>query len=437
LNALVYDILAPEDYMQRPPMPPTFCFVLDISQAARRIGMVETVCEVVEGLVAQQAFPGLPRTQVAFILYGHEVHLIGFSETGPVQIFSLSRAMGEPFLPVPKDQLIVSVADNEGSIQQCMQVIRRMSAQSCVESSALRSALLYAKLVLESSGGKMLVFVGESNTEDAVQPTIEIGVNPSIPFYRDLAIGLTSCTITCDVFISATRYCSLYSIGELAKFTSGKVFFYPEMRSAQQQKLMNELWLDITRETVWETGLRVRVSLDWKMVQVYGHYHIRTSDLLSLPTLDTTQTVAYDLDLAVAVASSPYLYLQAALLFSTSDGDRRIRVINKRVLLTDQFQEIYKSADSQVVASVLAKRALFRLCELSRFEAGKGYLEEQLSEIYSVYEPIKDTINDPLQFLPSLTLGLIKLPLFNGLMSGCKSSKQTIWTLMGLAGSGT
>lgn len=422
LSEMAYDILAPEEYMQRPPMPPTYCVVLDVSQAARACGMTEAVCDVVDTIVGNQAFPGLPRTQIALILYGHEVHLVGFQgENGPIRLYSISKAAEELFLPAPIDELLISVDGNEESLRNCTNVIRKMNAESCMESSALHLALSYAQLLLSTSGGKLLLFLGESNPQDALQYSTETMVNSQTNYYQQKAFELANCCVAVDLFVAASRYCCLYALGDLAKYTSGKVYFYPEMKQSQSVKLRTELWTELTQETVWEAKFRLRVSRDWKVGLCYGHFIPYDAVMQALPVLDATQTLTFDLSLGVTLASSAFLHVQAAMLYTTSDGDRRIRVINSRFSLSHSLKEVYLSTDSEVIAALWAKRALNSMISSNRFEAGQSYIKQQISALYSTYLLFRTAEDrDPLAFLPALTLGYLKLPLFNGLVSGCK-----------------
>ena len=422
LSHMEYDILAPEEYMQRPPMPPTYCLVLDVSQTARVCGMTEAVCDVMDTIVGNQALPGLPRTQIAVILYGHEVHLVGFQgENGPIRLYSISKAADELFLPAPVDELLVSVEGNEESIKKCTDVIRKMNTESCLESSALHLALSYAQLILATSGGKLLVFLGESNPQDSHQYSTEIMVNSQTKYYQQKAFELANCCVAVDLFIAASRYCCLYALGDLAKYTSGKVYFYPELKCGQSGKLRSELWTELTQETVWEAKFRLRVSRDWKVGLCYGHFIPYDATMQALPALDATQTLSFDLSLGVTLASSAFIHVQAAMLYTTSDGDRRIRVLNGRFNLSHSLKEIYLSTDSETIAALWAKRALYHMISSNRFETGQAYIKQQISALFSTYLQVRTAEErDPLAFLPALTLGYLKLPLFNGLVSGCK-----------------
>jgi len=51
------------------------------------------------------------------------------------------------------------------------------------------------------------------------------------------------------------------SVGTLAKYTAGQVYYYPAFQSAiHGEKLSHELRRDLTRETAWEAVMRIRCA---------------------------------------------------------------------------------------------------------------------------------------------------------------------------------
>lgn len=119
--------------------------------------------------------------------------------------------------------------------------------------------------------------------------------------------------------------------------------------------------------------MRIRVSRGWKIVNWFGHFFFRHSDLLVLPNCheDQTFTVTLEVEENVCpklsyksdeyldqVAPDPYLYLQSALLYTNSDGERRIRVHTICLPVTQNFNELVASIDESAVAAVLGHQAI-------------------------------------------------------------------------------
>lgn len=56
------DFVAPVEYMVRPPQPPVYVFVIDVSFPAVSSGVVHTVCAAIKKCLG--SLPGGERTQV-------------------------------------------------------------------------------------------------------------------------------------------------------------------------------------------------------------------------------------------------------------------------------------------------------------------------------------------------------------------------------------
>jgi protein transport protein SEC24 len=66
------EFIAPSEYMVRPPQPPSYFFVIDVSYNAITSGMFRTVVETIKATLSD--FPGHPRTRIGVITYDSTVH---------------------------------------------------------------------------------------------------------------------------------------------------------------------------------------------------------------------------------------------------------------------------------------------------------------------------------------------------------------------------
>ena len=58
--------------MVRPPQPPVYVFVIDVSATASQSGMIESCVRAIRDSLDE--LPGLPRTLVGFITFDSSVH---------------------------------------------------------------------------------------------------------------------------------------------------------------------------------------------------------------------------------------------------------------------------------------------------------------------------------------------------------------------------
>ena len=90
----------------------------------------------------------------------------------------------------------------------------------------------------------------------------------------------------------------------------------------------------------------------------------RTQDLLSLPVCDEHWTFFYELEKADTPAQDPgriqrtsynptHLFVQTALLYTTSDGEWRIRCHNLALPFTNNKSEPYEYVDTNSLVAFL------------------------------------------------------------------------------------
>ena len=63
------DFLATNEYMNRPPMPPTYVFMFEVSTPAIESGYLAMATQTVKGRIEEQALPGGERVRVSFLAY--------------------------------------------------------------------------------------------------------------------------------------------------------------------------------------------------------------------------------------------------------------------------------------------------------------------------------------------------------------------------------
>jgi hypothetical protein len=91
-------------------------------------------------------------------------------------------------------------------------------------------------------------------------------------------------------------------------------------------KFEHDLSHNLTRATAFEAVMRVRATRGIRFSNFYGNYFVRGTDLLALP--NCTSDSSYSLDMAYdeATLTASAITVQAALLYTSSAGERRIRI---------------------------------------------------------------------------------------------------------------
>ena len=115
----------------------------------------------------------------------------------------------------------------------------------------------------------------------------------------------------------------------------------------------------------------------------------KTSDLVICPTIDKDRVLCYEIERADEstfpverrhlIKGQTHLYIQSALLYSTAEGERRIRVHNACIPLTNIRHLPFDYIDSTAVAFYFARSSLARLSLNSfNFQSAQSSLELQM-----------------------------------------------------------
>lgn len=70
-----------------------------------------------------------------------------------------------------------------------------------------------------------------------------------------------------------------------------------------------------------------RCSKGLTISSFHGHFYIRSRDLLAIPCVDQDKSFSADIALEESMLTSQVAYIQGALLYTASCGERRIRVM--------------------------------------------------------------------------------------------------------------
>jgi protein transport protein SEC24 len=327
-----------------------------------------------------------------------------------------------------------------------------MFAKSQVVDNCFMAALQAANLMANPIGGRLILFqVAQTiikhpllapkagNSADRTDL-----VNATNPYFANTASELAHSQITCDLFIfshggsrnqQGGAYKNLANLADLAKFSSGSLYYYPEYSArGHGMKFSNELYHCLTRRVAWEAVFRIRTSTGFSQIASYGNIQIKnkTNDLILYPSVDLDRVVTYELEKTdsnlagqgedpnrAARRDTSHLYIQSALLYSTSEGERRIRVHNIAVPLTNLKHLPYEHMDVTALVHYWSRIALRRQSTNLNFQVCRSTIEMYLTNLCRAFLKAQSTnltkpqLPDQFQYLAMYVLGLLKLPVMS------------------------
>jgi protein transport protein SEC24 len=102
----------------------------------------------------------------------------------------------------------------------------------------------------------------------------------------------------------------------------------------------------------------VRATRGLRISNFYGNYFIRGTDLLALPNCTSDSTFGLDIQYDEAVLAASAITVQAALLYTSAAGERRIRVHTMLIPVTTNVNEMVASADIDACVNIMSKQAV-------------------------------------------------------------------------------
>ena len=448
----------------RPPQPPVFLFLVDVSYTAVASGMLRCVSATIKHTLAR--LPGGERTQVGLITYDSALQFYNLAGSAP-QMLVVPEVRARPphhhhhhqsttssaspatpptpptppsqvddvFLPLP-DDILANLQEKSEQFEGLFDQLPTMFANTQTAETCLGPALKAAYQVIQHVGGKLHVFtatrptVGESPIKNregapaAAKPKegTPTQLQPDGEFYKNLAVDCSKQQVCVDIWSFAGAYTDLATIGQLAKHTTGSVYHYPSFSDAVEgEKLSRDLQHNLTREQGWEAVMRVRASRGLRISSFLGHFFIRGTDLLALPNVDEDKAFAVEIAHEENAQNVSNCCLQAALLYTTSDGERRIRVHTMQVPASAAVATLFESADVDACANVLARLAADQAVKsklLDGAEKMQTSCMEPLRAFRAICPPQAKAANavllpELLKLLPLYALGLMKTAVFS------------------------
>ncbi|KAL1844114.1 hypothetical protein VTJ49DRAFT_4966 [Mycothermus thermophilus] len=431
LNHAVVEFVAPQEYMVRPPQPLVYLFLFDVSYAAVSTGLLATSARTI--LDSLNRIPNADRrTRLGFIAVDSSLHYFSVprdsDENGETSMLVVSD-LDEPFLPVPHE-LLVPLTECRQSIENFLTKLPDMFANNQNNGSCMGSALRAGHKLISPLGGKLVVLsaslpnVGYGKLEMREDKKLlgtskENGLlQTASSFYKSFAVECSKNQVSVDMFLFSSQYQDVASLSNLPRYTGGQTWFYPGWNAGRPEdaiKFASEFSDYLSSEIGLEAVLRVRASTGLRMSTFYGNFFNRSSDLCAFPAFPRDQ--CYVVEVAIdETLTRNVVCLQTAVLHTTCNGERRIRVLTLALPTTDKLADVYASADQCAITTYYSHKAVERALSHG-LDSARDMLQSKIIELLQTFRKELaggSAMGGGLQFpsnlrgLPALFLGLMK-----------------------------
>ena len=134
------EYIAPGEYMVRPPQPPVFMFVIDVSYTSVVTGLLNTVVASIKEAIQSGNMPGGQRVQVGIITFDTSLHFYNLNSNLSQPQMLVVSDLEDLFLPLP-DDILVPLAESEAAILNLLDSLPSIFGETKVNESCLGSAV--------------------------------------------------------------------------------------------------------------------------------------------------------------------------------------------------------------------------------------------------------------------------------------------------------
>jgi protein transport protein SEC24 len=357
------EFIAPKDYMEREPQPPSYMFVIEVTKQSVETGLLEVITSSI--INSLENLPGDTRTKIGFITFDDTIQFYNLkSSLNQPQVLVIGE-LEDTLLPSPHG-LLVDLDDSKNLVLSLLKSLPKMYAKTEKTGSCLGAAIKSAGRIIGNIGGRLSLFystlpnVGPNSLKNREEESLKdekINLfNPSSEFYKEMALLYCKDKICCDIYATPNSYIDLSTIGALSQFTSGSLHYYPGFNSnTSGEKLGYDLYHSLTRETGLEAVMKVRVSIGLNISSYHGNTFIRNSNLLAFPNIDEDSVVDVKFSHSGMGIQTSNACIQTGVLFTTTSGERRIRVHTLTLPTTQKLSDLYEHCDINSTISLINK----------------------------------------------------------------------------------
>ncbi|KAL0102264.1 hypothetical protein PUN28_018655 [Cardiocondyla obscurior] len=412
------EFIAPSEYMVRPPQPAVYLFVMDVSRLAVESGYLQIVCNTITDELSR--LPGDSRTQVGFLAVDSAIHYFSMPDNVSQPHEMIMLDIDDVFLPCPEN-LIVNLKEREELIRDLLAQLPVKFSNTHDTNSALGAGLQAALKLLSATGGRVTVFqtclpnIGPGALQPREDPNTRANkdvphLNPATDFYKRFALDCSGQQIAIDLFLLNSQYSDLATLSCVSKFTGGCIYHLPLFRAS---KLQNSETLErllrryLMRKIGFEAVMRLRCTRGLSIHAFHGSFFVRSTDLLCLPNINPDAGFGMQISIDENLSDVQNVCFQASLLYTSSKGERRIRVHTLCLPVVSSLSDVLHSADQQCIIGLLSKMAVDRSLQSSLSDARDALINVAI-DILSAYKLTQSSSGRGLMAPGSLKL----LPLY-------------------------
>ncbi|KAH9886074.1 sec24-like protein [Cubamyces lactineus] len=433
IQPLYYSIIPPPTNGLRKPQPMDYMFVFDVSQEAVRSGFLKAACAILlealfgDGEAIPSCFP--PSSRVAILAFDRTLQFYNLSsEVVGQPPMLVVPDIDEVFLPSTAG-LFVNPAESRDAIVDLLTTLPMRHDQTLETEAALGSALAASLAALAGRGGQVVTFTATLPTigVGALQPLVDestlYGTEkekslfvPREDTWKDIGERCASEGVGVSMFLGMCRPIDIGSIGVVASLSGGELYFHPKFDAVKDTiVLSSQIKRLISRTTAYSCSMRIRSSNGLRVSNQFGNFYESAAADLEFGTMDADKTIAVSFEHTRTLDDRQYAFIQAALLYTTVTGERRVRTFNVALRVVTLAGNVFQYADMDATVSYMLREAISKM-PTQKISHIHDMLTEKCALILYAYRkfcaasaaPTQLILPEAFRTLPLYVLGMMK-----------------------------
>lgn len=417
------------------PSPLHILFAIDVSHQALYRGITRAATEAIRQTLYGGDGPKLnPAAKIGIVTFDRAVQFYNLSVadstlTQMSQVADLDD-MYVPFI----EGIFVDPQAHRTIVETTLTTIATsFERDGGVPEPALGALTRAAYLALEATGGKLSLFLSalptwgphklsmrENSALYGAQEEKTLFDSAHV-HWKNVAEEFVGCGVGIDCFILPQAYVDVATVSTLSTITGGDTFYYSNfIADRDSERLAADVRHSVTREQAHSVLMKLRCSDKVSVYNILGNCVTRSPSDLEMGVLHADEAVTFQLKIEGKLPPQSFVDLQLATLCTTTDGRRRLRVVNYTLPTTPDLALVLRTADLGVVMATVAKKCSFDVHRKSLKEI-KQSITTQCVQTLTAFRRLapdaggdRDSLIMPesLRLLPVMSLALQKQPAF-------------------------
>ncbi|KAM9835406.1 protein transport protein Sec24D isoform X2 [Syngnathus typhle] len=372
-----YEMVATLDYCKnnKPPKPPAYIFMIDVSYNNIKSGLVRLICDELKTLLDK-----LPREEgaessaikVGFVTYNKTLHFYNVKSSLSQPQMMVVSDMAEMYVPLP-DGFLVDFQESRALVCNLLSQIPEMFTETN-ESETVFAPVIQAGVEAfkeADCSGKLFIFHSSMPTAEApgklknrddkklVNTDKEKTLfQPLKATYEDLSKDCVAQGCCVDLFLFPNQFVDVATMADVPSHTGGSVFKYNNFQmDTDGEHFLRDLRKEVQKSIGFDGIMRVRTSTGFRATDFFGAIHMNNTTDVEMAAVDCDKAVTVEFKHDDALSEETGAFIQCALLYTTVGGQRRLRILNLGLNCSSHLSELYKSCETDTLVNFFAKSA--------------------------------------------------------------------------------